>query len=135
MAKLTDIERERIISLYGSQMSVSDITREINKDKPKNLQVSRPAVSLILKEFKSNKNLPKLTPVSKIDNKEVARTIYNRAMETLKERVNKASASELLKIIEYYNILYNFAEEGSEEKVTEITVTVEDGSIENESKD
>ena len=134
MAKLTDSDRERIISLYGSQMSVSDITREINKEKPKNLQVSRPAVSLILKEFKSNKNLPKLTPESKTDNKEVARTIYNRAMQTLKERVNKASASELLKIIEYYNILYNFAEEGSDEKVTEITITVEDGSIDNDTK-
>ena len=128
MAKLTDSDRERIISLYGSQMSVSDITREINKEKPKNLQVSRPAVSLILKEFKSNKNLPKLTPESKTDNKEVARVIYNRAMETLKERVTKATASELLKIIEYYNILYNFAEEGSEKKVTGISITVEDGS-------
>ena len=87
MAKLTDSDKERIISLYGSQMSVSDITREINRGKPKNLQVSRPAVSLILKELKTNAKEQKLTPVNKIDNKEVARVIYNRAMENLKERV------------------------------------------------
>ena len=127
MAKLTDSERERIISLYGSQMSVSDITREINRGKPKNLQVSRPAVSLILKELKTNAKEQKLTPVNKIDNKEVARVIYNRAMENLKERVNKATASELLKIIEYYNILYNFSEENNNDKVEAISITIENG--------
>ena len=127
MAKLTDSDKERIISLYGSQMSVSDITREINRGKPKNLQVSRPAVSLILKELKTNAKEQKLTPVNKIDNKEVARVIYNRAMENLKERVNKATASELLKIIEYYNILYNFSEENNNDKVEAISITIENG--------
>ena len=127
MAKLTDSDKERIISLYGSQMSVSDITREINRGKPKNLQVSRPAVSLILKELKTNVKEQKLTPVNKTDNKEVARVIYNRAMENLKERVSKASASELLKIIEYYNILYNFSEENNNDKVEAISITIENG--------
>ena len=127
MAKLTDSDKERIISLYGSQMSVSDITREINRGKPKNLQVSRPAVSLILKELRTNVKEQKLTPVNKTDNKEVARVIYNRAMENLKERVSKASASELLKIIEYYNILYNFSEENNNDKVEAISITIENG--------
>lgn len=135
MAKLTDSERERIISLYGSQMSVSDITREINKDKPKKLQISRQAISKILGIVKSCESQEKVAGKVAPDNKEVARTIYNRAMETLKERVTKASASELLKIIEYYNIMYNFAEEGSDEKVTSIAVTVEDGSGEDGTED
>ena len=130
MSKLTDRDKERIISLYGSQMSVSDITKEINKDKPAKLQISRQAISKILNMVKSCKGENKVAQkVAKQDNKEIAREIYNNAMNVLKSRVDRATPTELLKIIEYYNIMYNFAEEGSEDKVTSISITVEDGSV------
>ena len=130
MSKVTDRDKERIISLYGSQMSVSDIAKEINKNKPKKLQVSRQAISKILANIKSCVNTKKVAlKVATQDNKEIARDIYNKAMDTLKNRVDKATPTELLKIIEYYNGMYNFAEEGSDEKVTSISITVEDGSV------
>ena len=126
MSKVTDRDKERIISLYGSQMSVSDITKEINKDRPKKLQVSRQAISKILGNLKSCANQKK---VAHQDNKEIARDIYNKAMGVLKDRVDRATPTELLKIIEYYNVMYNFAEEGSDDKVTSISIVVEDGSV------
>ena len=128
MAKLTAKEQERVISLYATNMSVSDIARTINKDKPQELQVSHQAISKILAKFKSCNDNKK----GKTDNKEVARTIYNKAMESLQERVDKATPTELLKIIEYYDIKYNFAEEGSDEKVTAISIVVEDGTVNDE---
>lgn len=132
MSKISEREQEKIISLYGSQMSVSDITREINKDKPVKLQVSRQAVSKILKEFKSCGATEKVAGATdgdlKTDNIEVARTIYNRALSALNEKLNKANASDLLKIVEYFDKRYNFGDEGSDETVTGIVVEVEDAS-------
>ena len=124
MAKLEE-HREEIVQLFASGMSKSEIAKKF--------QVSHTAISKILKAFKSfaeqEKVSKKFQKVSKQDNKEIAREIYNNAMNTLKSRVEKATPTELLKIIEYYNIMYNFAEEGSDEKVTSISITVEDGSV------
>ena len=124
MAKLEE-HREEIVQLFASGMSKSEIA--------KRFQVSHTAISKILKAFKSFKEQEKVSnkfqKVSKQDNKELARDIYNKAMGVLKDRVDKATPTELLKIIEYYNLMYNFAEEGSDEKVTGITITVEDGSV------
>ena len=124
MAKLEE-HREEIVQLFASGMSKSEIAKKF--------QVSHTAISKILKAFKSfaeqEKVSKKFQKVSKQDNKEIAREIYNNAMNTLKSRVEKATPMELLKIIEYYNIMYNFAEEGSDEKVTSISITVEDGSV------
>ena len=51
--KITPADRDKIISLSGSKMSVSEITRQLNKGRDKKLQFSRQAVSKILNEFKS----------------------------------------------------------------------------------
>ena len=131
MAKITNKDRAEILKRYADGCS----TREIAKS----LQVSHTAISKILNEIRScheeGKVDKSLQKVAKQSNKEIAREIYDNAMRTLKERVTKATATELMKVIEYYNILYNFAEEGSDEKVTSIAVTVEDGSGEDGTKD
>jgi transposase-like protein len=124
MGRLTDKQRAEVITDYASGRTKSDIARKFN--------VSPNAISKILNNFKSSRSEEEVQTSSKTDNKEVARTIYNKAMESLKEKVDKASASELLKIIEYYDIKYNFAEEGSDEKVTAISIVVEDGTINDE---
>ena len=124
--KITDKERERVISLYGAQMSVADITKEINKDKPEKLHVSRQAISKILKSFKSCATEKKVAPAT--NNKEVAKTIYDGAMRELKNKISKASATELLKIIDYYDIKYNFSDDNEDEKITAISVEIEDAS-------
>ena len=129
--KLTNKQRAEVITDFTAGKTKSEIARKFN--------VSPNAISKILSRYKSSMEQEKVQEssikVQKSDNKELARDIYNRAMEGLKERVSKATPTELLKIIEYYNLMYNFAEEGSDEKVTSIAVTVEDGSGEDGTKD
>ena len=129
--KLTNKQRAEVITDFTAGKTKSEIARKFN--------VSPNAISKILSRYKSSMEQEKVQEssikVQKSDNKELERDIYNRAMEGLKERVSKATPTELLKIIEYYNLMYNFAEEGSDEKVTSIAVTVEDGSGEDGTKD
>ncbi|MBO5925180.1 MAG: hypothetical protein J6Q52_02870 [Clostridia bacterium] len=65
--KITDKDRQKIIALFGSQMSVSDITREINKGRDKELQVSRQAVSKILNQFISGEEVRLSTAGESLD--------------------------------------------------------------------
>ena len=125
--KITDREKERIISLYGSQMSVSDITKEINKDKDKKLQVSRQAVSKILLEFRNSNRNQTATKSNQIEYKEVARNIYNKALQTLQAKLDKSSVKDLVKVIEFYETLYHFSEEQNESSVEAISITIENG--------
>ena len=125
--KITDREKERIISLYGSQMSVSDITKEINKDKDKKLQVSRQAVSKILLEFRNSNRNQTATKSNQIEYKEVARNIYNKALQTLQAKLDKSSVKDLVRVIEFYETLYHFSEEQSESSVEAISITIENG--------
>ncbi len=130
--KITDRDKERILSLYGSQMSVSDIAREINKDKDKKLQVSRQAVSKILTEFKNCQRNQTATKSNQIEYKKVARNIYDKALQTLQAKLDKSSVKDLVRVIEFYENLYHFSEEQSESNVTEISITIENGSVEDE---
>ena len=125
--KITDREKERIISLYGSQMSVSDITKEINKDKDKKLQVSRQAVSKILLEFRNSNRNQTATKSNQIEYKEVARNIYSKALQTLQAKLDKSSVKDLVRVIEFYETLYHFSEEQSESSVEAISITIENG--------
>ncbi len=125
--KITDREKERIISLYGSQMSVSDIAREINKDKDKKLQVSRQAVSKILAEFKKCQCNQPATKSNQIEYKKVARNIYDKALQTLQAKLDKSSVKDLVRVIEFYENLYHFSEEQSESNVEAIAITIENG--------
>ena len=125
--KITDREKERIISLYGSQMSVSDITKEINKDKDKKLQVSRQAVSKILLEFRNSNRNQTATKSNQIEYKEVARNIYNKALQTLQAKLDKSSVKDLVRVIEFYETLYHFSEEQNESNVEAISITIENG--------
>lgn len=122
--RLTEKQKAEVITDYTAGKSQSEIARKFN--------VSVTAISKILNNFKSLNNNPKVKKsltesLNKRDNKEIARDIYYKAMESLQERVNKATASELLKIIEYYNILYNFSEENNNDKVEAISITIENG--------
>lgn len=130
--KITDRDKERILSLYGSQMSVSDIAREINKDRDKKLQVSRQAVSKILTEFRNSACNQTATKSNQMDYKKVARNIYDKALATLQTKLDKSSVKDLVRVIEFYETLYHFSEEQSESNVTEISITIEDGSVEDE---
>lgn len=130
--KITDRDKERILSLYGSQMSVSDITREINKGRDKNLQVSRQAVSKILTEFKNSTCNQTATKSNQMDYKKVARNIYDRALATLQTKLDKSTVQDLIKVVDFYERLYHFSEEQSESNVTEISITIENGSVEDE---
>ena len=132
--KITDREKERIISLYGSQMSVSDIAREINKDKDKKLQVSRQAVSKILAEFKKCQRNQPATKSNQIEYKKVARNIYDKALQTLQSKLDKSSVKDLVRVIEFYENLYHFSEEQSENNVTALEVIIENGG-EDDSED
>ena len=125
--KITDRGKERIISLYGSQMSVSDIAREINKDKDKKLQVSRQAVSKILLEFKNCQRNQNATKSNQIEYKKVARNIYDKALQTLQAKLDKSSVKDLVRVIEFYENLYHFSEEQSESNVEAISITIENG--------
>ena len=119
--KITDKDRQRIIALYGSQMSVSDITREINKGRDKELQVSRQAVSKILNQFKSGEDI---VNSKGLEYKKVARATYDKAVALLEQKLDKTSVQDLLKVIEYYERIYHFSEEQSEENITSIEVNV-----------
>lgn len=117
---LTDKQRAEVITDFANGKTKSDIARKFN--------LSPNAISKILEKYKSSKGKEKVQSiVQNRDNKEIARDIYYKAMESLQERVNKATASELLKIIEYYNILYNFSEENNNDKVEAIAITIENG--------
>lgn len=119
--RLTEKERAEVVSDYASGKTKSEIARKF--------KVSPNAISKILNKFKSsNYNEEVQSEGKKKDNKEVARIIYERAMEGLKRKINDASATELLKIIDYYDIKYNFSDEHSDENVTGITITIEDAS-------
>jgi transposase len=123
--RLTDKERAEVVTDYASGKTKSEIARKF--------KVSPNAISKILNKFKSSKNKEEVqsevqSEVQKKDNKKIARIIYERAMEALERKINDASATELLKIIDYYDIKYNFSDEHSEESITGITITVEDAS-------
>ncbi len=119
--RLTDKERAEVVTDYASGKTKSEIARKF--------KVSPNAISKILNKFKNSKNEEEVqSEVQKKDNKEIARIIYDRAMEGLKRKINFASATELLKIIDYYDIKYNFSDEHSDETVTGITITIEDAS-------
>ncbi len=119
--RLTEKERAEVVSDYASGKTKSEIARKF--------KVSPNAISKILIKFKNSKNEEEVqSGAQKKDNKEIARIIYDKAMEGLKRKINDASATELLKIIDYYDIKYNFSDEHSDENVTGITITIEDAS-------
>ena len=119
--RLTDKQRAEVVTDYASGKTKSEIARKF--------KVSPNAISKILNKFKSSREENKGSgEVQKQDNKEIARVIYDRAMVVLHERIDTATASELLKIIDYYDIKYNFADDNSNETVTGITITIEDAS-------
>jgi transposase-like protein len=119
--RLTDKERAEVVTDYASGKTKSEIARKF--------KVSPNAISKILNKFKSSKNKEEVqSEGQKKDNKKIARIIYERAMEALERKINYASATELLKIIDYYDIKYNFSDEHSEESITGITITIEDAS-------
>lgn len=127
--RLTDKERAEVVTDYASGKTKSDIARKFN--------VSPNAISKILEKFKSSMNELKVqgeVQESSKDNREVARVIYNKALQGLTEKVNKASAGELLKILEYFDLRYNFGDDGSDERISEIKITIEDAS-KNETRD
>lgn len=133
--KITASDRQKIFAYYGSQMSVSEITRELNKGRDKKLQFSRQAVSKILNEFKSGESCGKVAKscgATEIEYKKVARATYDKAVSTLQSKLDRASVQDLLKTIEYYEKLYHFSEDQSDSNITEIEVRVVDGSGNNE---
>ena len=76
--KITPADREKILAFYGSQMSVSEITRQLNKGKDKKLQFSRQAVSKILGSGKSLKNVKKFSKSSRELRKDIINEIKNK---------------------------------------------------------
>ena len=125
--KITPADREKIISFYGSQMSVSEITRTLNKDRDKKLQFSRQAVSKILNEFKSGESCEKVAPAT-LDYKTVAKSTYEKAVLALQGKMEKATVQDLIKTIEYYDKLYHFSEDQQDGDNNEIVIKVVDGS-------
>ena len=131
--KITANDRQRIIALYGSKMNVSDITRELNKGRDKKWQISRQAVSKILNDFKSGESCGKVAEsCTDISYKEVARTTYDKAVQELSRKMEKATVQDLLKTIEFYDKIYHFSEDQNDSNVTEIEVRVVDGTENNE---
>ena len=122
--KITASDREKIFAYTSTNMSISEITRQLNKGKDKKLQFTRQAVSKILNEFKSCGNEQKVA----VEYKEVARTTYDKAVQALSEKMNKASVQDLLKTIEFYDKLYHFSDEQSENNVTGIEINIVDGT-------
>ena len=114
--KINEKQKAEVIMDYSLGKKVTEIAKKFG--------VSSTAICKIIKKYKSEEHTDKVN----IDQKEIARTIYHRATDLLKEKIDKATASELLKVIEYYDIKYNFAEENNADKVTAISVTVEDGT-------
>ena len=125
--KITPADREKILAFYGSQMSVSEITRQLNKGRDKKLQFSRQAVSKILNEFKSCENSEKVAGAT-FDYKAVAKSTYDKAMAALSNKMDKASVQDLIKTIEYYEKLYHFSEDQTDGDDNEIIIKVVDGS-------
>ena len=127
--KITASDRQKIFAYYGSQMSVSEITRELNKGRDKKLQFSRQAVSKILNDFKSGESCGKVAEsCTDIAYKEVARTTYDKAVQELARKMEKATVQDILKTIEFYEKIYHFSEDQNDSNVTEIEVKVVDGT-------
>jgi hypothetical protein len=133
--KITDKDRQKIIALYGNQMSVTDITKEINRGRDKELQVSRQAVSKILNQFISGEEVTKGSKGNILEYKKVARATYDKAVSLLEQKLDKTSVQDLLKVIEYYERLYHFSEDQSDENITSIEVNVINAGETNEESD
>lgn len=126
--KITSSDRQKIIAFYGSKMSVSEITRQLNINRDKKLQFSRQAVSKILNEFKNGEKVAESGSLAEIEYKKVARATYDKAITSLSYRMDKASVQDLIKTIEYYEKLYHFSEEQNENNVERIEISVVDAS-------
>jgi predicted DNA-binding protein YlxM (UPF0122 family) len=110
MAKLTQKDKADVLKKYASGLSISEIARSFN--------VSHTAISKILADFKNCKvsegcNLedskPKKKPVKvelNQDNAALAKVIINKAMASLVEDIEKATAKDRIHTIERLMFIY-----------------------------
>lgn len=112
--KLTDKDKQDIISARAVGMSLSEIAEKFT--------VSKTAISKILKQEKSLRNVQKFT-----NSADIRKDIISRAEKALSEKdFNELAPETLLKIIERLSLLD--AGNISEDKEIKVTLAIEDVS-------
>lgn len=103
--KLTDKDKQDIISARAVGMSLSEIAEKFT--------VSKTAISKILKQEKSLRNVQKFT-----NSADIRKDIISRAETALSEKdFNELAPETLLKIIERLSILEDSKQQGNDLKI------------------